>query len=76
MQCCPCLPPQDEAISISCSAATKRTEKDQSWQGQAAALSRLCHGCLIHAAAVILRPGRNRLSMATATRSEQTVVRV
>lgn len=41
-----------------------------------AALSRLCHGCLIHAAAVILRPGQNRLSMATATRSEQTVVRV
>lgn len=36
----------------------KRAKKDQSWQGQAsAALSRLCHGCLIHAAEVILRPG-------------------
>lgn len=42
--CCPCLPPRDEAISISCSAAKKkRAKKDQSWQGQAsAALSRLC----------------------------------
>lgn len=27
MQCCPCLPPQDEAISISCSAATKKDRK-------------------------------------------------